>query len=254
MEQLSEKENKKSSENTRQAGNTASGASFPPIQGIDTAKGIAMTGGTAEGYRQVLSMFRKDGEERIQKFRFFLYESMNSGKFPEKHLASFITQIHALNSTSATIGAAEIAGIADKLEDAAENAELSYIKDNLPGFIEHLAELLKNIRSALESRPEKAAAKPGGQEFFNRIFGKKKSDKGQDEKVEPSEYFPLFSKLAEALGAKNVKDADIILYELNKMPLDPSAKEILEQVSDQMLMTEFESAIKTIREFIGSAK
>jgi len=254
MEWLPGKKNEKLPEGTTQAGKTASGASFPSIQGIDTVKGIAMTGGTAEGYRQVLSMFRRDAEERVQKFRFFLYESMNNGKFPEKHLASFITQIHALKSASAAIGAAETSDRADKLEGAAKNKELTFIQDNLPDFVEHLAELLKSIRSALGSGPEKAAARSGGQGFLGQIFGKIGADKPQSAKVNPSEYLSLFTKLAEALGSKNVTDADRILDELNKMPLDSKTKEILEHISDQILMTEFESAIKTIKGLIGSNK
>jgi HPt (histidine-containing phosphotransfer) domain-containing protein len=246
--------NEKLPEGTMQAGKAASGASFPPIQGIDTVKGIAMTGGTAEGYRQVLSMFRKDGEERIQKFRFFLYESMNNGKFPEKHLASFITQIHALKSASAAIGAAETSDRADRLEGAAKNAELTFIQDNLPDFVEHLAGLLKNIRSVLDLGQEKSAAKSGGQGFLGQIFSKIGADKPQSVKVNPSEYLSLFTKLAEALKIKNVTDADRILDELNKMPFDPKTKETLDHISDQILMTEFESAIKTIKELIGSNK
>jgi hypothetical protein len=247
---LSEKNMKKLSESKMQADNV----SFPPINGIDTVKGIAMTGGTAEGYRQVLSMFRKDADERIQKFRFFLYESLSSGKFPEKHLASFSTQIQALKSASAAIGSAETYDRAGRFGVAGRNKELSFIQDNLPDFTEHLTELVKNIRSALDAKQDKAAAKSGGQGFFNQMFGKKNPDKAQSVKGDPSEYFSLFGKLAEALGSQNVMDADRILDELNKSPLDPKTKETLEQISDQVLMTEFESAIKTINGFIGSNK
>ena len=241
-------------EKTIQADNSAAVVSFHPISGIDTAKGIVMTGGTAEGYRQVLSMFRRDAEERTQKFRFYLYESLNGGKFPEKHLASFITQIHALRTASATIGAAEISDEAFRLEAAGKSAELSFIQDNLPDFTEHLTALIKNIRSALECKPDKAAVKSGGQGFISQVFGKKNASGPLSSKVDPSGYFPFFSKLAEALGSKNVTEAELVLDELNKMPLDPKTKEILEQISDQVLMTEFESAIKTINEFIGSNK
>ena len=248
------KNKEKLPENTGQSANAASGVSFPPITGINIVKGIAMTGGTAEGYRQVLSMFRMDAEERIQKLRFFLYESMGHSKFPEKHLASFITQICALKSASATIGAAEISDKADRLEVAAKNTELSAILDNLPDFVEHLAELLKNIRSALEAGQEKATAKSGGQGFFNQVFGKEKADKLQSAKGDSPEYFTLFTKMVEALESKKVTDADQILNELNKAPLDQKTKEILEHISDQILMTELESAIKTIKELISSNK
>jgi HPt (histidine-containing phosphotransfer) domain-containing protein len=199
-------------------------------------------------------MFRKDAEERVQKFRYFLYESMNGGKFPEKHLASFITQIQGLKSASATIGAVETSDKAASLEAAGRNMELSFIQDNLPDFVEHLTALIKNLRAALEAKPDKPAVKFGGQGFLSQTFGKKKPDKSQAEKVNRSEYLPLFSKLAEALKSRNVTDTDLILNELNKLPLEAKPKEILEQISDQVLMTEFESAIKTIGEFINATR
>jgi len=163
MRLFSEKNKEKKSENTVQSGNAATDISFPPINGINTVKGIALTGGTAEGYRQVLSMFRKDAEERIQKFRYFLYESSSGGKFPEKHLASFITQIQALKSASATIGASETSDKAARLEAAGRNKELSFVQDNLPDFVEHLTALTKSIRTALKAKSEKVALKFGGQ-------------------------------------------------------------------------------------------
>jgi len=123
--------------------------SFPPISGVDTSKGIVLTGGTAEGYRQVLSMFRKDAEERLQKLRFFLYEGLNAGKgkFPEKHLSSFATQIQALKGAAATIGAAEVSDEAARLDAAIKNKDLVFLYDSLPGFIDLLAELVKNKKS-----------------------------------------------------------------------------------------------------------
>jgi len=251
---FSDKNKEKKSENTIKLGKATSDILFPPINGIDIVKGVAMTGGTAEGYRQVLSMFRKDAEERVQKFRYFLYESMSGGKFPEKHLASLITQIQALKSASATIGAAETSDKATRLEAAGRNMELSFIQENLPDFIEHLTVLIKNVRAALEGKPDKPAGKFSGQGFLSQAFGKKKPDKSQYIKVNPSKYLPLFSKLAEALKSQNVTDADLILNELNKLPLEARPKEILEQISDQVLMTEFESAIKTIGEFIASTR
>jgi CheY-like chemotaxis protein len=250
---LSEKNKGKKNENATQSGNIASDISFPHIDGIDTVKGIAMTGGTAEGYRKVLSMFHKDAEERVQKFRYFLYENMSSGKFPEKHLASFITQIQALKSASATIGAAETSDKTTRLEAAGKNKELSFIQDNLPDFVEHLTTLIKNIRTALEA-PDKAVAKSGGQGFIEKVFSKKNSSNPLSSKADTSGYFPLFGKLADALGSKNVTNAEQVLDELNRLPLDPKTKEILEQISDQVLMTEFESSIKTINGFIGLNK
>jgi len=230
---------------------SASENSLPLIQGIDTGKGLVMTGGTAEGYRQVLSMFRRDADDRLQKLRFFLYEGMSGGdgKFPQKHLSSFVTQVHALKSASGAIGAAEISAEASELETAGNGNNLAYIQENLPCFVERLVELVKNIRAALESWD--SPQKPGGLGALIQKFTGKKSYKNSSMKANISEYAPIFQRLKNALEAQNVSDIDQVMEELNKKSPDPQSKEVLEQISDQILMTEFKSAKKTIDEFLA---
>jgi len=216
---------------------------IPVISGIDTAKGIAMTGGTVSGYCRVLSMFCKDVRERLQMLRLFLFESATGGnKFPEKRLPSFITQVHSLKSACATIGAADISGQAARLKAAGQTGDMAFIQENISGFVEHLTELVKNIRVALELLPGEvsanAAAKSGG----------------PDEGADISRYLSLFNKLAEALKSGIVADIDRYLDELNELTADSKTKEILETISDQILMTEFSSAIKTIEDFIDTAQ
>ncbi|MCL1814281.1 MAG: Hpt domain-containing protein [Treponema sp.] len=197
------------------------------IPGVDTIKGTAMTGGTAASYRKVLSMFCKDVEERLQRLRFFLFEGMRGNKFPEKHLAAFTTQVHAMKSASGTLGAAEISMEAARLEDAGKTGDLNFVWDNLGGFVEHLTELSGNIRAVLETEPGEA------------VFPSN-----------PMVDISIFNKLAEALKSQNISEIDRIMDELNGNILDSETKEILEQISDQVLMTEFESAIKTVNELI----
>ena len=230
--------------------------SFPPIKGVDTAKGIVMTGGTVDGFRQVLSMFRKDAEERLQKLRFFLYEGVSAGKgkFPEKHLSSLATQIQALKGASATIGAAEVSDKAARLDTAVRNKDLVFLYDNLPGFIELLAELVKNTRAAIESIPDEKAVKSGGGGFLKQIFARQKPDKPTAPKADPSEYLPIFNKLKDAINSQNLYDIDHMLAELSLKPLDAKTREILEHISDEVLMTEFDSATKTIDALIAADK
>jgi HPt (histidine-containing phosphotransfer) domain-containing protein len=236
--------------------NTPSVISFPSIHGVDTSKGIAMTGGTAEGYRQVLSMFRKDADERLQKLRFFIYEGLSAGKgkFPEKHLSTFITQVHALKSASATIGAAEVSGEAARLDAAAKNKELAFLYDNLPNFVELLAELVKNTRTAIESMPGENISKSGGMGFFKQMFAKQKPEKPAPSKTGSEEYISVFHKLKNAIASQNHSEIDQILDDLKQKPLDTKTKEILEHVSDEVLMTEFDRAVKTIDDLIDTIK
>ena len=109
---------------------------------VDTEKGIDMTGGTEEGYRIVLSFFHKDIEKRLP-----LLQSA-----PEAdNLLEFITQVHALKSAAASVGAAQASAQAAALEAAGKAGDLVFVQKNLGSFAESLTELAKNIRTVLET-------------------------------------------------------------------------------------------------------
>jgi CheY-like chemotaxis protein/anti-sigma regulatory factor (Ser/Thr protein kinase) len=196
--------------------------SLLPIQGVDTAKGMALTGGKEAFYRRVLALYCKDALERMPRLQ----------TVPEADaLSVFITQVHSLKSASASIGAAEVSEQAAKLEAAGKSGDLAYIKDNLSGFTEHLTELVENIRAALE--PAQAPI-PNS----SLLIPNSPPDSS------------LLSELKAALKSQNAIKIDRILDELNKKPLDSKTKEIMEQISDKVLMAEFESAVKIIDEIL----
>ncbi|MDR0649183.1 MAG: transporter substrate-binding domain-containing protein, partial [Synergistaceae bacterium] len=66
------------------------------IEGLDVSKGLAMTGGTLEGYVKVLETYCRDAAKRLE---------ILSGGLGEENLELFTTQVHALKSASASIGA-----------------------------------------------------------------------------------------------------------------------------------------------------
>ena len=109
---------------------------LPFINGIDIQKGIRMTGGTEEGYRSVLSIFRIDAQKHL---RFLL-------KAPEENdLSEFIINVHAIKSASASIGAAEISADAERLETAGRNRDMDFIHENLDKFVERLIALINEL-------------------------------------------------------------------------------------------------------------
>jgi signal transduction histidine kinase/CheY-like chemotaxis protein/HPt (histidine-containing phosphotransfer) domain-containing protein len=126
-----------SSVSNSQAAVTA--APLPPIPGVNTAKGIALTGGTAAAYRKVLTLFCKDIEDRLPLLQKTLEEDT---------LPAFVIHIHALKSASASIGAQEISSHAAGLEAIGKAGDAAFIRESLPDFVKQLTELVKNIRAA----------------------------------------------------------------------------------------------------------
>jgi len=199
-----------------------SSSKFPSIHGIDFEKGIAMTGGTEAGFRSVLSMYRKDALERLRVLR---------KTFEEGDMPLFTTYVHALKSASLSIGADEVSIAAAKLEEAGKISDKAFINENLNKFIENLSILVDGIGNALDAE-----------------------DPGSGKAIRASSnavLFPLLKKLEAALKSQKAGDIDRLLNEINNQQLDDKTKEIMLKVSDDILMTEFDSAIKTIREILN---
>ncbi|MCL2293459.1 MAG: ATP-binding protein [Spirochaetes bacterium] len=214
------------------AGNLCSAAlARLEIPGVDMQRGITMTGGTIELYRQVLALFRKDAEERLP-----LLQTISGADA----LPAFITQIHALKSASASIGAAEVSGKAAELEAAGKAKDLAFIEKNLGSFVKQLTALVRNIQAALEISNEQLA----------------------ESKIQPGNslltaHYSLITDLLKALESKKIDDIDRILEEIKEQAKqqspDTKTIEILEKISDYILMTEFDSAAEAIRSILKGA-
>ncbi|MCL2093876.1 MAG: ATP-binding protein [Treponema sp.] len=195
------------------------------ITGLDTAQGITMTGGTKEGYLTVLTMFCKDAQDRIS-----LLQSL-----PQKEdLLSFTTQVHALKSASFSIGAGGLSKKAEELESAGREANISFIEENLADFTDDLVKLVKVIQTALEP-------------YNNDTL----PDTGTDKDIQASSYYGLIKDLAQALETSRADDIERLLDLLEKEDLDMGTRRILEKISDEVLMTEFQKAGDLLKDFLG---
>jgi len=134
-------------ERNRDTGNAAAsrlspGESFPVIPGIDITKGAARLGVKRAGYLKLLSMLHKDVEGRLP--------ALLAMPKPET-LTLFVSHVHALKGTCASMGALEISERAAELEVAGKAEDLMFIEENLDFFVERLAELAKDIDAALNA-------------------------------------------------------------------------------------------------------
>jgi signal transduction histidine kinase/CheY-like chemotaxis protein len=195
------------------------------IPGVDTEQGIAMTGGTLTSYKQVLSLFRKDVRDRLPLLQ----------NVPDENvLPAFITQVHALKSASASLGAADISAQAAGLESAGKTKDMAFIQKNLDYFAGQLAELINHIGDALEA--DTVAE--------NALAGK---DSEADISTDISVHIPLLQELVVALREQKADGIDHILESLARETLDKKSREILDQISDEVLMAEYDKAGEMVR-------
>jgi CheY-like chemotaxis protein/anti-sigma regulatory factor (Ser/Thr protein kinase) len=94
--------------------------------GVDTGKGKANCGGDEDFYRTILSEYLKVSDEKKKDLNRF---------FEEGDLKNYGILIHSLKSTSAMIGADTPSKLAQKLESAAGNDDMDYVKTNHSAFL-----------------------------------------------------------------------------------------------------------------------
>ncbi|MDR2588383.1 MAG: Hpt domain-containing protein [Spirochaetales bacterium] len=191
---------------------------LPRIDGIQTEKGLANTGGTLSGYRKVLTVFCADAQERLPRLK----EPPALNELP-----LFTTQVHALKSAAASLGAEELSAKAAALEKAGNSKDDAFIRENLNAFTQELTRLVESILAALAENEESPPAPASAQR-------------------------ELLYQLKDALKNKNVNAIDRILESLQQKPQDAHTRGTLEKISDAVLMTEFEKALQTLDELDGT--
>ena len=116
------------------------------IEGVDVQTGVLFSGGKVSNFMNILEVYFKDGITKIEEIK----ECLNTGD-----LKLYTTNVHALKSASANIGAKKIAEAAKALEAAGDMNDLNYINNNNDQFIEDLELLLKNIKEELDIKMNK---------------------------------------------------------------------------------------------------
>jgi len=221
-------EQKMNSSDTKLYGNDSNkDSSFPAIPGVDVKKGISRTGGKEDVYRRVLITLCQNIEERLPLLK----------TPPELDtLSKFVVNVHAFNGSTASIGAAEVSDRAAKLETAGRAGDLAYIREHLSDFLEHLTTLMKNIGAALNTSKENEQGLP--------------VDKNLEIDVSTVR---LFRELAESLKSQKVPEVKRLQKLLNQQAANSNVKKALDKISDQILMAEFDNAVKTAEELVASS-
>ncbi|MDR0858140.1 MAG: response regulator [Oscillospiraceae bacterium] len=186
------------------------------IEGIETKRGLLMTGGTEARYLEVLELFCRDADKRLEILR---------NTPDEDNLPIFVTQVHALKSASSNIGAVALSEMAQSLEDAGNSGDTAVIEKNLGAFRETLLSLLAKIRLVLPQE----------------------DNNGENPNIDKE----ALIRLKETIAAKNYKEADKILDAVISAA-DNTAKKLLSDISEYLLTSEFNAAIEQIDNLLAA--
>jgi signal transduction histidine kinase/DNA-binding NarL/FixJ family response regulator/HPt (histidine-containing phosphotransfer) domain-containing protein len=187
-------------------------ADYPVIAGIDTRAGVRNTGGALPAYLRVLSIFRRDAEDRAAS----IARAVETGD-----TALYTTMVHALKSAARSIGAGGFGDAAERLESAGKQSDAAVIARDTPDLLAQLRALIDNIADFLRS------AEP---------------DEGNTAALSPEQR----GTLRQALADMDMARIDALIDEYGKLPLSADARRVLDQIEEDILLFEYDAAIAKI--------
>ena len=193
-----------------------SGSSFS-VEGLDVGKGILLTGGTLEYYLETLATFYIDGQDRMND----IAKCLESNNIP-----LFITNVHAMKSASANIGAGEVSEAAYALEMAGLQEDMKFVNENTDSFLRMLRELLENIHSALLARSSEVR------------------DKG--DLIDPGELKALLIYLKTALESFDIDGINQNIDKVLHSKLNDDTMNVVREISKHTLVAEYDEAVELI--------
>jgi len=115
------------------------------IDEVDTARGLALSGGNARLYMDVVTLIGREYTKKLDA----LTRHLDAG---DMHLYS--VHVHALKAVFANIGADVLSAEAENLEDAAEMEDIEFIQRHHSVFAKNMKRLIKNINEAIAVNQE----------------------------------------------------------------------------------------------------
>lgn len=183
---------------------------------IDTVKGIENVGGDEDVYYIVLSTYYHEGLEKWKAV-------------PEEFLADdiplFTTNVHALKSSSASIGAYVISEKFKKLEFAGKENNRTYIEANLDECLENFRVLLERVKDMLV---ERGVYEEPGQDMS--------AVEGLEETAVDKE---LITDLQQSLNSVNLKRCEEILESLGGQNFGSEINSIIKKMKDAYEMFDY---------------
>ena len=191
------------------------------IEGLDVKKGIFLSGGTMKLYLETLDIFHKDGLKKMDEVK----SCLKAG-----NLALFTIHVHALKSASANIGAGELSEKAKALEMAGENNDLNFVETHITCFLTSLELLLRNINNAISASRENTEE---GRNIFDAVLFKSE-----------------LVKLKDALNSLDAGTINNTVDNLRTMGRSESIGVLIQNISEKILICEYDEAVVLIEELL----
>jgi HPt (histidine-containing phosphotransfer) domain-containing protein len=184
------------------------------IDGVDTAYGLTMTGGSIDAYLDILATYCDDALEKADQIR----RCLESGD-----MGLYTTYAHAMKGASRSIGARDFGDFAARMEEAARAGDADTIASKTEGFIAAMISLAQRISEYIESRMPDQNPQEGGS-----------LTKAQVE------------TLRHALAETDVVAVSRLIYEYGELPLAKKARKDLSDIENHVMLFDYDKAVEKI--------
>ncbi len=124
---------------------------------IDTKLGLFYTGGNTQAYLSILSSYLDKGTEKLEKIR---------GLWAQQEWKNYVIEVHALKSSSLSIGAKQLSELAKELEAAGKGENYRTIEEKTEALLELYDKVINAGKTYLEhtnAKPDPGQAPGSGQ-------------------------------------------------------------------------------------------
>ncbi len=195
---------------------------------IDISRGIQNVGGSEEIYATVLNTYYHEG---VSKWTDIPTYSMDT------NLSLFTTNVHALKSSSASIGAMDMSELFKRLEFAGKENNRAYIEENLSFALENFRELLEKVKSFLE---ERNAFEDPSDLFGNAVSNLEEEELNQEDVLE----------LQQCMNNVNLKRCEEIIEMLSGKNYGTNNNRLILDMKNAYDMFDYSKVKKVIAELI----
>ncbi len=189
---------------------------YEKIYGIDIEHGVRAIGGDYDSYLDIIKTYYNDG---IKKHTYINTLYIN------RNLLAFKTEVHAIKSASASIGALDLSSKALALEKASSKEDWTFIDENVDTFLKEFKSVLEAIEKHLHSKVKVDGEKQVADTNFLK------------EKIEP---------LEEAIDYVDLDGIENILEELCKFEWAESINEYLQNIKLSIESYDYDSAMEFV--------
>ncbi|MDR2087895.1 MAG: response regulator [Clostridiales Family XIII bacterium] len=193
---------------------------FFEIEGVSIETGLRNSGGSVAAYADILMDFCRDAEERAEQIEQCLRE---------ENIGLYLTLVHALKGAARSVGAAEFAEFAARMEEAAQNGDAEVIDAMTGKLLAALRKLTNEIRTALDDRLAGDAAQPSDRLSAAQLTG-----------------------LKSALADMDIATVNERMLAYAGLSLDPKTRKELSEIERLILLFEYDAAVRRIDLLIGA--